>query len=109
MARLVPLLATSTAWETIIDRVNAVGAGPVYLLCTITALACGALLFRGFRRSRTRLLLWCALFFLALALENFLVFIDLIIVPQTDLYFLRTSIGLAGVTLLIAGLIWDVE
>ncbi len=109
MTGLVRLLGTATAWKTIIDRVNAVGAAPVYLLCTVTALACGALLFRGFRRSRTRLLLWCALFFLALALENVLVFIDLIIVPQTDLYFLRTSIALAGVTLLIGGLIWDVE
>jgi hypothetical protein len=106
---LVRLLGTATAWRTIIDRINAIGAGPVYLLCAITALACGALLFRGFRRSRTRLLLWCALFFLALALENFLVFIDLIIVPQTDLYFVRTSIALAGVTLFISGLIWDVE
>lgn len=109
MAGLVPLLGTTTAWRAIIDRVNAIGAGPVYLLCTITAIACGALLFRGYRRSRTRLLLWCALFFLALGLENLLVFIDLIIVPQTDLYFLRTSIALVGVTLFLSGLIWDVE
>lgn len=109
MAGLVPLLGTATAWRAIIDRINAIGAGPVYLLCTITALACGALLFRGYRRSRTRLLLWCALFFLALALENLLGFVDLIIIPHTDLYFLRTSIALAGVTLFLGGLIWDVE
>jgi hypothetical protein len=84
-------------------------AGLVYLLCTATALACAALLFRGFLRSRTRLLLWCALFFLALALENLMVFVDLIIVPDIDLYPVRTSIALIGVTLLLVGLIWDVE
>ena len=84
-------------------------AGLVYLLCAATALTCGALLFRGFRRSGTRLLLWCALFFLALALENLLVFIDLIIVPDTDLSLIRTSIALVGVTLFLVGLIWDVE
>ena len=84
-------------------------AGFVYLLCAITALTCGVLLFRGFRRTGTRLLLWCALFFLALALENLTVFIDLIIVPDIDLYTIRTSIALVGVTLLLVGLIWDVE
>ena len=40
--------------------------GLFYLLCAATALTCSVLLFRGFRRSGTRLLLWCALFFLSL-------------------------------------------
>ncbi len=84
-------------------------AGLVYLLCTVTAMTCGMLLFRGFRRNRTRLLLWCALFFLALALENLAVFVDLIIVPDMDLYLFRASIALVGVVLLVVGLIWDVE
>ena len=44
-----------------------------------------------------------------LALENLLVFIDLIIVPDTDLSLIRTSIALVGVTLFLVGLIWDVE
>jgi hypothetical protein len=83
--------------------------GLVYLLCATTALICSALLFRGFRRSGTRLLLWCALFFLSLALENAILFIDLVIVPDIDLITIRTSIALIGVTLLLVGLIWDVE
>jgi hypothetical protein len=83
-------------------------AGFVYLLCAATALACSVLLFRGFRRTATRLLLWCALFFLSLALENAMVFIDLIVVPDTDLFTLRTSLALVGVMLLLIGLIWDV-
>ena len=82
--------------------------GLVYLLCATTALICSSLLFRGFRRSGTRLLLWCALFFLSLTLENAILFIDLVIVPDTDLLTIRTSIALIGVTLLLVGLIWDV-
>jgi hypothetical protein len=82
--------------------------GLIYLLCSATALACGVLLFRGFRRSGTRLLLWCGLFFLSLALENATVFIDLVLVPDTDLFTLRTSVALIGVTLLLIGLTWDV-
>jgi hypothetical protein len=83
--------------------------GLVYLLCAATALVCAALLFRGFRRRRTRLLLWCGLFFLALTLENVTLFVDLVLVPETDLFALRTSIALVGTTLLLVGLIWDVE
>jgi hypothetical protein len=83
--------------------------GLVYLLCAATALACGVLLFRGFRRSRTRLLLWCGLFFLTLTAENVTLFIDLVVVPETDLYPLRTSVALVGTTLLLVGLIWDSE
>jgi hypothetical protein len=82
--------------------------GLVYFLCAATALACGALLFRGFRRSGSRLLLWCGLFFLTLTLENVTLFIDLVVVPDIDLFALRTSAALVGVTLLLIGLIWDV-
>lgn len=82
--------------------------GAVYLLCAGTALTCSVLLFRGFRRDGARLLLWCSLFFLSLALENAMLFFDLIIIPQFDLVLLRTPIALIGVVLLLVGLIWDV-
>ncbi len=81
--------------------------GLVYILCAGTAFMCSALLLRGFRRSGTRLLLWCGLSFLSLVLENVILFIDYIIVPDRDLYLLRTLIGLIGVTTLLFGLIWD--
>ena len=82
--------------------------GLIYLLCAASALACGVLVLRGFRRSGVRLLLWCGLFFLSLALENIILFIDLILVPEMDLFLLRTSVALIGVTLLLVGLVWDV-
>lgn len=82
--------------------------GLVSVLCAVTALACGALLLRGFRRSGSRLLLWCGLFFVSLTLENTLLFVDSVHMPDTDLVGLRTSVALAGVALLLVGLIRDV-
>jgi len=81
--------------------------GTVYLLCAATALACGLLLLRGFRRTRTRLLLWCALCFLTLFAENAILFADRVIFPDVDLLLVRRALALAGVSVLVYGLVWD--
>jgi hypothetical protein len=81
--------------------------GSVYLLCAATALACGVLLLRGFRRSHARLLLWPALFFLMLAAENVVLFLDVVVVPDVDLVVARRAVALAGVAVLLYGLIWE--
>jgi hypothetical protein len=81
--------------------------GSVYLLCAATALACGVLLARGYRRSGARLLLWLALFFLILAAENAVLFVDVVLVPHVDLVAVRRAIGLSGVAVLLYGLIWE--
>jgi hypothetical protein len=83
--------------------------GFVYVLCGLAAMACSALLFRGYFRRRTRLLLWCGLFFAALALENLMLFMDFVVVPDIDLSLIRRGVPLFGVGLLLYGLIWDVE
>jgi hypothetical protein len=83
--------------------------GAVYLLCSATALVCCLLLLRGNRRSGVRLLLWCSFFFAALALENLMLFVDLVIVPETDLSGVRNCVALIGVALLLYGLIWEVR
>jgi hydrogenase/urease accessory protein HupE len=79
----------------------------VYALCAATSALCAILLFRGYRRSRTRMLFWSSLCFVALAVNNILLFIDLIVVPQIDLFMWRTSAALLGMCLLLYGLIWD--
>lgn len=81
--------------------------GIVYLLCAATALACGLLLLRGYRRTRVRLLLWCGLCFLVLTFENVIVFADLIVFPETDLLGVRTAAGLAAGIMLLYGLVWE--
>lgn len=81
----------------------------VYTLCATTALTCSFLLLRRYRRVRVSLLLWCGLFFLALAAENVILFIDRIVVPETDLSVWRNSVALLGLLILIGGLIKDTK
>jgi hydrogenase/urease accessory protein HupE len=82
-------------------------AETVYLLCALTSLFCAVLLFRSYRRQRTRLLMWSTLCFVGLAINNILLFIDLVLVPDRDLQILRTSVGLAALLLLVIGLVWE--
>ncbi|PQV63425.1 hypothetical protein B1R32_11280 [Abditibacterium utsteinense] len=84
-------------------------AAIVYLLCAATSLACALLLLRSYRQNRVRLLFWSGCCFVGLALNNVLLFIDLKVFPQTDLFLLRSLPALIGVLLLIYGLIWDME
>jgi hypothetical protein len=83
-------------------------AEAVYILCALTSVACAVLLLRGYSRSGMRLLLWSGLCFVALALSNVLLFVDLVVIgPETDLSLLRISLALVGVATLLYGLIWD--
>ena len=81
----------------------------VYVLCALTSFACAALLLRGYKRSRQRLLLWSGLCFAGLTLNNVLLVVDLHVVAATDLSFIRTLPALAGVALLLYGFIWDAD
>ena len=82
---------------------------PIYLLCAATPLACCILLLHGFRRSGFRLLLWCGLCFLKLALEMVFLFVDLVLIPEKDLSSLHDSSALVGVALLLYGLIFETK
>jgi hypothetical protein len=79
----------------------------VYGLCSLTSIVCAILLWKGYRRSRTRLLFWSALCFIGLAVNNALLLVDLYLVPNTDLFVVRTGAALLGMTVLLYGLIWD--
>lgn len=79
----------------------------VYLLCAGTSMACAVLLLRGYLRHRTRLLLWSSLCFVCLAINNALLFLDLIVVPAADLSIWRGVTALLGISLLLFGLIWE--
>jgi len=81
--------------------------GIVYILCAATCLTCAGLLWRGWRRSRVRLLLWTCLCFVGLALNNAIVFADLVMVPAVDLSLVRNMPALIGLGLLLYGMIWE--
>jgi hypothetical protein len=78
----------------------------VFLLCALTSLACAGLLLRGYARTRTRLLLWTGLCFCGLFLNNLLLLIDAS-VPTVDLSVWRSLPAVAGLMLLLYGLIWE--
>ena len=81
----------------------------IYTLCFLTSSACAFLLARSFARTGMRLLLWSALCFLFLGLNNLAVIIDLQLVPQLDFQLVRVALSLAGVALLLFGLVWEGE
>lgn len=64
---------------------------------------------RAYQRMRSRLLLWCSLGFTGLALNNFLLVIDLIVLPEMNLLALRRGSAWIAVSVLLGGLIWDTE
>ena len=82
-------------------------AEAIYLLCAATSLAAAVLLFRMWRVRGTRLLLWSCLCFGGLAVNNILLFIDLVVVPDVDLMLVRTATVVASVLLLLFGLVWE--
>jgi hypothetical protein len=81
----------------------------VYVLCFLASAACAVLLLRGYRRSKTRFLLWGGLCFVGLAANNLLLFLDLVVFKQVDLSLWRSLTALIGLLLLLYGLVWDAE
>jgi hypothetical protein len=85
-------------------------AAPVYLLCMAASLICMALLVRGYLRTRSRLLLWCAFCFVGLAVNNLLLVIDLLVLPpEIDLRPLRLASHIGALAVLIYGFVWEAE
>ena len=78
----------------------------VYLLCFATSAACAWLLGRNYRRTGASLLLWSALCFAFLAANNFVVVLDLLVIPSVDFRVVRLLLSLIAVTLLLFGFIW---
>ena len=79
-----------------------------YILCTLTSIVCAGLLLRGYKQSRSRLLFWCGLCFVGLALNNILLLID-VKTPNDvlNLSHVRALPAVVGVVLMIFGLIWE--
>lgn len=82
-------------------------AEAVYILCGVTSFACAVLLLRSYIKNRLRLLLWTCLCFVGLALNNVLLFFDLVVIPGSDISVIRGLCAVGGLTLMVYGLIWD--
>ena len=82
----------------------------LYGLAVLTSLACMVLLFRAYAATATRLLLWSALCFVGLSINNVLLFFDLVVFPtQVDLRPYRLLSALVGLLFLLYGFIWEAE
>jgi hypothetical protein len=79
----------------------------VYVLCFGTSLLCAVLLTRSYLMSRSMLLLWSALCFSALAISNFLLILDLVVLKDVDLAIARSAATAVGVAALVFGQIWS--
>jgi hypothetical protein len=79
----------------------------VYVLCALTSLACAVLLLRGWQARGVRLLLWSGLGFVGFAIGNLFLVIDTLMMPEVDLSLGRSLPVLAGLLVLIYGLVWD--
>ena len=79
----------------------------VYFLCAVTSLGCTVLLINRYRKAHISLLFWSALAFFAFTITNILLFIDLAVVQGVDLSLVRNAITLAGVLVMVYGLITE--
>ena len=79
----------------------------IYASCALTALVCCVLLLRGYRTSGSRLLLWSGLCFAGLTLNNGLVVVDELAFPLADLTPWRIGLGVASMSVLLYGLIFE--
>jgi hypothetical protein len=82
-------------------------ATAVYILSALISLACAVLLLRSYMQAHTGLLLWAAVCFLGLTLNNTLLFVDKVVVTDVDLSLWRTIPALAGMLALVFGLLWE--
>jgi len=80
-----------------------------YTTGAVTMLICALLLLRGYGRTKQKLLLWSSVCFFGLALSNAIIFLDLIVLPQIDLYRVRLATAAIAMLVLLYGLIWESE
>ena len=84
-------------------------ATAIYSLCAITSAVCAYLLSRAYWRTRSKLLLWSAMCFAGLTLNNVTLWIDKLVFPDSDLSTVRILIALLAMVVLLYGLIWEAE
>jgi Family of unknown function (DUF5985) len=79
----------------------------VYIIGALTSLACALLLLRQYTRVKQKLLLWSGVCFAGLTLSNLLVFLDLVVFTDVDLYAARLVTAVLSMGVLLYGLIWE--
>jgi hypothetical protein len=79
----------------------------IYMLCVVTSLLCAYLLVRAYRLGKSRLLVWSALCFALLAVNNLVLAVDVLLLPDVDLGILQLLTSLAAVMVLLYAFVWE--
>jgi hypothetical protein len=81
----------------------------IYILCTLTSLACAGLLFASYKRTRHRLLFWSGSCFAVMTVNNLFLLFDKVVFPDMDFLTVRLLTALLALLLLLYGLIYEKE
>ena len=84
-------------------------AEAIYVLCAVTSLLAAGLLLRYYLARRTPLLLWSCIGFVGLAINNVMVYVDLVVFSEIDLSLARTLSGALGMIAMLYGFIWEAK
>lgn len=85
-------------------------AQSIYILCTLTSLACAWMLLAAYRRTSHRLLFWSFACFAVMTVSNLLLLLDKVVWPTSvDLLPYRLGTALLALVLLLYGLIYEKE
>jgi hypothetical protein len=81
----------------------------VYFLCFLTSASCAFLLVRSYLQNRSKLLLWSAVCFVFLSLNNLVLVLDLVFFPDVNFGLTRPLLSFAAVTTILYGFIWELD
>lgn len=84
-------------------------ASIIYGLCALLSLGISYLLWRHHARTRSRVLFWSACCFTGLTINNVLLVVDKLVLPEADLSLARQVTALLALSLLLFGLIYEEE
>jgi hypothetical protein len=84
-------------------------AAIIYSLCALLSFGIAALLWRHYASTRSRVLYWSALCFSGLTINNVLLVVDKLVLPDADLSPFRQIAALLSLLLLLFGLIYEDE
>lgn len=85
------------------------GPALIYGLCLAASAGCAGLLARAYLRTHTRLLLWTAVSFGFFALNNMILVVDMLVLPDQDLWIWRQLAAGVGLIVLLVGFVWEMR
>jgi hypothetical protein len=81
----------------------------IYVLCMAASAVCAVLLAQAYVRTRSRLLLWTAVSFSLMALNNLFLVLDMLVFQKVDLWPLRAITFHAALLVLLYGFVWEAD